>query len=120
MAMDIDKFFKVVNLTTSSVDGEALAAIRKANAMLKSNQTTWEMVILGKPRKAEFTEEKKSKKKSTEDKDRIAEMFEAVLKSVEGYDSEDFIHSIHDFWKTRGFLTPKQKSALEKFYNNCS
>jgi len=123
MALDTEKFFKVVNLSTSPVDGEALSAIRKAHAMLKAQDTTWEMVILGHPRKAEFTEEpspKKEKKKSGgNDDDLIKHMFSVVRVSVKGRSSEDFIDSIHIFYNTAGFLTAKQRSALERYYERC-
>jgi hypothetical protein len=123
MALDIEKFFKVVNLSTSPVDGEALSAIRKAHAMLKAKNTTWEMVILGRPRKAEFTDEpsgKKNKKKSEgTDDDLIKHMFSVVMASVKGRSSEDFIDSIHTFYKTVGFLSAKQRSALERYYERC-
>lgn len=120
MTLNIEKFFKVVNLSQSSEDGEALAAIRRANAMLKDQNTTWEMVILGKPRKAEFSEEplKKSKKKGTDD-ELIKQMFGAVKSSVKGRPAEDFIESIYTFWKTAGFLTVKQRAALERYYERC-
>lgn len=43
--MNYDLFIKVLGLTTSDQEGEALAAIRKANAMLKAHNLTWRDVV---------------------------------------------------------------------------
>lgn len=39
---------KFLNLTNSDQDGEALTAIRKANAFLKANGWTWDMLLAAK------------------------------------------------------------------------
>jgi len=44
--LDKDKFKKVLAKTGSTVDHEALAFTRKANAMLKENSMTWEDIEL--------------------------------------------------------------------------
>lgn len=41
MSLDVDRLVKVLAMTTSDHDGEALAAIRKANAILKEQGLTW-------------------------------------------------------------------------------
>lgn len=43
-----DFLIKILNMTTSSSDGESLAAIRKANSFLSANNWTWEALIRGK------------------------------------------------------------------------
>jgi ABC-type nickel/cobalt efflux system permease component RcnA len=45
--MDIEKFVKVISLTFSTSDGEALNAIKLCNEMLKKENLTWEDVIKG-------------------------------------------------------------------------
>jgi hypothetical protein len=45
---DLAKFIKLMKMTTASVDGEALNAIRMANAMLKRNNHDWEVLLKGK------------------------------------------------------------------------
>ncbi len=42
---DINKFIKLMNLSESSNDAEALNAIRKANKMLRDNKTDWSTLI---------------------------------------------------------------------------
>ncbi len=59
--MDIIKFIKFMNLTTSSNDGETLNSIRKANELLKENNMTWTEFINGRfiiIKKEEFTYKK--------------------------------------------------------------
>lgn len=44
--MKIDgKFFKLMNLTQSDNDNEALVALRKANAMLRHSKLTWKDIL---------------------------------------------------------------------------
>jgi hypothetical protein len=44
--MRIDpKFHKLMNLTQSDNDNEALAALRKANSMLKHSKLTWKDIL---------------------------------------------------------------------------
>ncbi len=41
MALDRDRLIKLLNMTASQHDAEVLVAIRKSNALLRRNQTTW-------------------------------------------------------------------------------
>lgn len=43
--LDLEKFVKVMALTTSDQDGEALAATRMGNAILRRSGLTWEQVL---------------------------------------------------------------------------
>ena len=45
---DIDRIKKLMKLTTSTFNGEALNAIRKANEELERNKQTWDDVLGGK------------------------------------------------------------------------
>ena len=42
------KLSKIMEMTTSTNDAEALVAIRKANALMKAEGLTWENVLLPK------------------------------------------------------------------------
>lgn len=44
--MDMQRLIKILSITTSTHDGEALNAIRMANAMLKEHGKRWEEVIV--------------------------------------------------------------------------
>lgn len=45
MTIDLKRFTKLMMLTTSDSDGEALVALRKANEMLKQNEKSWHEFI---------------------------------------------------------------------------
>lgn len=47
--MEVAKLIKILNLTQSDSDGEALTALRMANNMLKKHGKTWEQVISSTP-----------------------------------------------------------------------
>jgi hypothetical protein len=47
--MDKDKLVKLLRMTTSSQDGEALNAIRMANAMLKAAGLDWDRLVNSAP-----------------------------------------------------------------------
>ena len=46
--LKLDLFIKVLLMTTSDTDGEALAALRRANAMLRSANVDWDKLLRGK------------------------------------------------------------------------
>lgn len=46
--VDTERIKKLLNLTTSTFNGEALNAIRKANEELQKNKQTWDDVLEGK------------------------------------------------------------------------
>ncbi len=49
MPLDKDRLIKLLNMTMSQHDGEALSAIRKSNELLNLNQTSWSD-LFGDPR----------------------------------------------------------------------
>lgn len=46
--LDLSKLIKLMKMTTSASDGEALTALRMANAWLSRNSYDWEAVLRGK------------------------------------------------------------------------
>lgn len=74
MSVDIEKLTKLLNLTQSDSDGEALAAMRKANSVLKASNKLWDSVIGYAPGGGELDRLRKSVKEliaNIEVKDRI-------------------------------------------------
>lgn len=45
MELDKDRLVKLLNLTASTHDGEALAAIRKSNELLQQSKSSWSAVM---------------------------------------------------------------------------
>jgi hypothetical protein len=93
-------------MTTSDKDGEALTAVRKANAMLMAVNMNWEEflnnVVVSRSREREPN---------------IEEMFDVVLKSKMTPSFYSFILSINKFYLAHKFLTPKQLNALKEAYS---
>lgn len=122
--MDTTRLIKLLNLTTSPEDGEALSAVRFANALLAKEGKTWEQVLnssgpsIGdifshtwRPPANPYVNP------ALRDREKIMRMFDAVLYSVKS-SAREFIESLHEQFLDRGSLSQKQYDALEKFYNN--
>lgn len=110
--MDLVKLTKLMQLTTSSFDGEALNAIRKVNLFLAENNMTWEQFI--KEKNIVFKEVIIKKQPDVE----IEEMLKACKKAVRSSSGQMFIKSLADWYKKHGSLTEKQKESLKKWFNN--
>ena len=106
--IDKDKLLKVLLYTTSGFDGEALAAIRRANAMLQSAGKGWENVL--QQSKTAPTQQTRG---ST-----IEEMLVLCRRDVKKESGRQFIKSLTEFYHERGYLTAKQQTALRKWYDN--
>lgn len=107
--MSTDKIVKLLNLTTSTNDGEALNAIRIANAIVQKSGLSWEALITRgvaseKPPEPEHTEIS------------IEEMFAFIHKNAwPGFDPS-FVLSIEEKFKRTGRLTARQRMGLIKVY----
>lgn len=126
----IDRLVKLMMMTTSSFDAEALVAIRKANSLLSSSNANWQDVLrtgfsihtfdYPPPRRPPPPSPSKRKKKKTIDPraDLINQMFETILAEVSQSSSfREFIVDVQEKWETTGSLTPKQFDAMERAYN---
>lgn len=58
--IDTRKLARVLNLTTSPSDGETLAAVRRANALLRSAGLDWSQVLIAPPVDALIPQEVRS------------------------------------------------------------
>lgn len=112
---DLAVVIKLLNLTTSNMDHEALSAVRKANIILKRNNINWDAVLdvdlfdhVPKQTRREPQESPKEARAKEIDK-----AFKEVLTYVTG-GFRDFILDLQKQWKTRGTLSPKQYDALMK------
>ncbi len=105
----ITRIAKCLELTASDQDGEALAAARTANKLRRMLGATWTELIEG-PR----TYAQPAPHAAGAD---LGEMFEAIrLFNPPGGKWLPMMESIEDFWRTRGYLTPKQRQVVEKFF----
>ena len=119
----IDKITKLLALTTSTFDGEALNAIRAANEILNEQDKTWEEVIhpnyfsasamaleikMLKQEIAYLKEVKQPNKSIT-----IAQKINVCL---EAQPYNKFLNSISSSFPKYGRLTDRQSEVLEEIY----
>jgi hypothetical protein len=115
--IDRERLIKLMMMTTSSNDGEALAAVRKANSLLAANQSNWHDFIKAVPAprprpkpmgRGMFEEQFKPNYTDPE----IPRMLNALLRDVKGGGFRDFLLSLKDHWEEKGSLTQGQYNAL--------
>lgn len=127
--MDKAKLAKLLAMTTSTHDGEAINAMRLANEMILKAGLTWENVLttVGHPGfTVTVTRHKAPEQRPYEewvaphlrDKASIDLMFRTIYAQPRTDNEEfwQFMDSIHERWTRHGNLTQKQYSALVRCY----
>lgn len=113
MALNRDRVLKLLALTTSANDHEALLAMRRANGMLAEHDQDWWAFFAGEtPKTSPRTAP------SSSSSDDFGGMIDLCLSRLRG-SAYEFVESLSGFYRERGYLTEKQESALRKFYSNC-
>jgi len=129
-------FVKLMSMTTSSHDGEALVAIRKANAILAEANVNWEEFLAALDQHSQQVVASRShmtppsKRKGAQsppwsdyadagklytDDIEIDRLFERVYDRVSSGNSfYEFIQSVHDYWIQKGYLTEAQYQAIKR------
>ena len=97
-----DKRMKLLQQTTTTNDNEALVSIRMANKLLVSEGLHWNEF---------FNNEKVTVIKPITIRDKLN-----TCLGCQPYNT--FLQSLNAFYSKRGFLSPKQKDALNKLYEN--
>jgi hypothetical protein len=126
------QFVKLMMMTTTSNDHEALVAIRKANAILASANVNWEEFLgaVDEVKTSSTTTRRTNSDSDFSDIDGtssyqgsgacsdaslIDPMFERAFANVRPNSSfREFVDSIHEWWETKGYLTQRQFQALRK------
>jgi hypothetical protein len=130
------RFIKLMMLTTSENDSEALVALRKANALLAEANVNWEEFLnavsaskaVAQSSKAPTTHAKapwedddgfsdvgRDARGHYTDADEIDRLFEkayANTRPSSGF--REFLDSVHAWWEGNRFLTEKQYAAIRK------
>ena len=124
-------FVKLMMMTTSSQDAEALTAIRKANAILAAANVNWEEFLTAitdsqinqSPTPAadddddddDGFEDIGKHNGKYDDADEINRLFSrAFARTSHGSGFRDFLDSVHEWWEKKGFLTEKQYHAIRR------
>jgi Protein of unknown function (DUF2786) len=116
---DKDKIIKLLQLTTSSNDHEALLAMRVANKILKKTETTWDKFLDNPPAASTRPNPTASTYRHYDYGPSITEMLHTCLEQVKTDSGYDFINSLYQQYRYSHRLSPKQTAALKKFYRNC-
>jgi hypothetical protein len=130
MEQPVDKvrLVKLLGMTSSEHDGEALNAMRMANDLVKAAGKTWEDVLttenvvnitLQRRQPAPFKAEEDWSPPHLTDKVLIDAMFRAIYAQPRS-DNEEFwqwVDSVHQQWLDRKRLTPGQYQAVRRCYS---
>jgi len=110
---------KLMQLTTSESDAEALQALRRANAILSQNSVGWERVfdrlvtVVADVEPAPVDDLSTEAERRAENSEILA-AFEIVEATNPKGDFGDFIQSLREQWDAKKSLSPKQRDALRK------
>lgn len=118
----MEKVVKLLNLTQSDSDGEALSAMRKANALLRQDNKTWDEVILGQSHrrgeKVTRPSRPRAEKSSTSSASEMALniMFTDLAKSRMPDYERTIVDGFYKYFKKNGSLTEKQFKWFKDIY----
>jgi hypothetical protein len=128
------KFVKLMMLTSSENDSEALTALRKANAMLAEANVNWEefLALVGQSKTVApappppwgtsasaqndgFSDIGRDARGHYIDAQEIDYLFEQAYRKTGPTSSfRRFLDSVHQWWEENHFLTEKQYTAIRK------
>lgn len=137
-ALHQDRLIKLLNLTTSDNDHEALLALRNAQAMMKSAGVSWEDLLArsgtGRTKAGMGSTPAQSPRTTTQSSKRVVVETPIPPRGKTALASFRWIHKlflflfekslfpkqtelrdgIHRYWVDRGTLTPKQQETIER------
>lgn len=111
--MDTQKLIKLLNLTLSDNDPEALSAMRKANEIVRENKVLWNSLIKC-PGEQYCTHTKKvpAPETSKEDSD-ISESIDELLESAKLKGTpRQFVESLKEYYTANGYLSTRQEEIF--------
>lgn len=141
MSLDRERLLKLLRLTESDADGEALNAVRMANRMLKSAGKSWDEVLIGVttpsasarsygspdyrtppskrgPRtygRAEPPKKRAEPKKIYDDN--IGDYLKALTERRHDMGTVMFLASLTEFYQENGYLTEPQYEAIVRMHD---
>ncbi len=114
-----ERLIKLMMMAQSPNDGEALIALRKANAILASSNRNWEELLRGKVAISDFPDapslggDLKTSGGVKYTDPHISTMLDDLLREVQG-GFRTFVESINEWWGQKGSLTEKQYNSVKK------
>ena len=132
--LDRTRLAKILAMTTSTHDGEALSAIRRANEVLAGEKVSWEEVLAQEATRAVHVSVHRYPDNSKyyeppeawqaphlKDKVTLDMMFRKIFEhTLPGTEAREFVDSVFRWYSLHKSVTPKQYSALRTFYSRAS
>lgn len=135
--LDRTRLAKVLAMTTSTNDSEALTAIRKANEIVKSENMLWEDVLVQLTSRVVNITMTRGERYPTSgavyepdenwtaphltDKVTIDMMFRKIFEKLQpGLPFYDFVNDVYKKFQLYGQLTPNQYNAIRQAYTRAS
>jgi hypothetical protein len=106
---EFERLKKMMGLTFSDNDGEALNALRAANKVLQGKKLTWRDV-LERTVTVDVEAAPPEPRPREEARDERVENAFDLLRDSDKW--TPFIESLHDQWERKNWLSPKQRAAL--------
>ena len=103
---DFGQLKKLMTLSTSDNDHEALACLRQATSLLARNGYTWEMCL---SRAIQVVQEVEPAPGTGDDD--LDAAFDLALRSARG-DFRGTLESIREQYSARGFISPRQREVV--------
>lgn len=122
MPFERAKFVKLMMVATSANDHEALAALRKANAMLAAENLNWEEFLFARSGVPHYLTKTKMKGAGVQPREKfsgpdVSRKLDALLRDAQG-SFGDFVASVKEFYDTNGFLTERQHEAISNAFES--
>jgi exonuclease V gamma subunit len=124
---EIQKITKLLELSASNIDAEALLAVRKANEIRKKINASWQDLFT--PRIQHTNHQSNTSYRGASQKrdshyvdvpdDELVAIFDELIQEREFSEKwEEIIESIHKYWCEHGGITEKQYALIMKLYGN--
>lgn len=120
-------FVKLMMLTMSDNDGEALTALRKANKILTVAKVSWEELLDSLQHDQSYRVPPSQRRPRPEpewanvgdpskhtDAYEIDGLFNRVFDKQHSESFESFVNSVHIWWQQKGFLTEAQYRTIKR------
>lgn len=120
MSVPFERLVKVMELTASDHDGEALAAVRKANQIRQDMGCMWGD-LLRDPTAARRCDQFPSggSRPGADQEDDYEDMFSTIFSTLTLAPKWlGVLRRIESQWHAKGRLSPKQKNLVTKFYRS--
>jgi hypothetical protein len=111
--INVDLIAKLLNLTTSSFDGEALVAVRKANAHLTQHKANWNDFIAVVGDKPDISAQSSGPNAKAGAENWGAIIDDILCRVPAKYHA--FLKDVQVYWRQHGRLSAKQQAAIRKF-----